>query len=84
MDQGASPALANDKNYVPLDLAMLNDKVEVSDYFLEEVRSLEATNGAEGLGGAVAGVEIEDGAGEGEEEEVKLVAGDVAEGSGSK
>lgn len=78
VDQGASPALANDKNYVPLDLAMLNEKVAVADYFLEEVRRMEAENGEEGLGGAVGGVELE---GEEEGEEVKLVAG---EGGGSK
>lgn len=84
VEQGASPALANDKNYVPLDLAMLNEKTAVADFFLEEMRSLEAENGADGLGGAVAGVELEDGAGGEDEEEVKLVAGSAAEGSGSK
>ena len=81
VDQGASPALANDKNYVPLDLAMLNEKVAVADYFLEEVRRMEAENGEEGLGGAVGGVELEGGEEEEEGEEVKLVAG---EGGGSK
>jgi uncharacterized protein len=38
---GASPALANDKNYVALDLAGLNDKVAVVDYFLASAEKAE-------------------------------------------
>ena len=60
---GASPALANDKNYVALDLAGLNDKVAVVDYFLasaekaekaEEAAAAKTTtaNGGEGASGA--------------------------------
>ena len=29
LEQGASPALANEANYIPLDLANLNEKAEV-------------------------------------------------------
>ncbi len=47
VEAGASPALANDKNYVPLDLASLNDKVDVVDYFLSTSAEPEsATNGS--------------------------------------
>ncbi|KAL1856941.1 hypothetical protein VTK73DRAFT_8165 [Phialemonium thermophilum] len=60
---GASPALANDKNYVPLDLAGLNDKVEVVDYFLAQSRGLESENGARGLDAAAGNVSLADGGG---------------------
>jgi ankyrin repeat protein len=48
MDSGASPALANDKNYVPLDLASFNDKFDVVDYFLAKTEGMEGEN-EEGL-----------------------------------
>ncbi|ERS95180.1 ankyrin repeat containing protein yar1 [Sporothrix schenckii 1099-18] len=38
---GASPALANDKNYVALDLAGLHDQVAVVDYFLASAEKAE-------------------------------------------
>ncbi|KAH8880590.1 ankyrin [Thozetella sp. PMI_491] len=60
VENGASPVLANDKNYVPLDLASFNNHTAVVDYFLAKSESLEGSN-AEGLDGAVAGVELEDG-----------------------
>jgi ankyrin repeat protein len=60
MEAGASPALANDKNYVPLDLAGLNDHVEVVDYFLAQSSKLEAKND-EGLAAAADAVEVEGG-----------------------
>jgi ankyrin repeat protein len=60
MDQGASPALANERNYVPLDLANFNDHAEVAQYFLSSAGMLEDKNQEEGLNGAVASVEIED------------------------
>ena len=55
-------ALANDKNYVPLDLASFNDKVNVVDYFLAQARGLETQNGDDGggLDGAVADVDLDD------------------------
>ena len=59
LDQGATPALANESNYVPLDLANFNDHKEVAQYFFSFSGGLEAENG-EGLDGAVASVEIED------------------------
>lgn len=67
---GASPALANDKNYVALDLAGLNDKVAVVDYFLasaekaekaEEAAASKTTNGGEGsssLSSATANLDL--------------------------
>ncbi|KAK3685210.1 ankyrin repeat-containing domain protein [Podospora appendiculata] len=57
---GAAPALANDKNYVPLDLASFGEKFDVVDYFLKEAGMLEDDNAEGGLDGAVANVEIED------------------------
>lgn len=66
---GASPALANDKNYVALDLAGLNDKVAVVDYFLasaekaekaEEAASKGTGNGegSSSLAGATANLDL--------------------------
>jgi hypothetical protein len=49
MEQGASPALANERDYVPLDLALFNNKTAVSDYFLASIRSMEEENKEEGL-----------------------------------
>ncbi|CAK7263547.1 ankyrin repeat-containing protein [Sporothrix epigloea] len=63
-EAGASPALANDKNYVPLDLAGLNDKVAVVDYFLASAEAAEKAAEAAsqqangGLCEAVASVEL--------------------------
>ncbi|KAK4656811.1 ankyrin repeat-containing protein [Podospora pseudocomata] len=61
VENGASVALANDKNYIPLDLASFSEKIDVVDYFLKEVREMEAENAKEGLGEAVADVKVEDG-----------------------
>lgn len=80
---GASPALANDKNYVALDLAGLNDKMAVVDYFLasaEKAETREAGEGsgdktADGLSSAAAGIDLSEGdADEEGEEEVVLSA----------
>ncbi|KAG9252253.1 ankyrin repeat-containing protein YAR1 [Emericellopsis atlantica] len=60
MEQGASPALANEQNYVPLDLANFNDKKDVAQHFLASAGMLEEENQAEGLAAQTAGVEIED------------------------
>ncbi|CAK7237034.1 ankyrin repeat-containing protein [Sporothrix curviconia] len=62
-EAGASPALANDKNYVALDLAGLNDKVAVVDYFLASAEKASASASASsqangGLSEAVAGVDL--------------------------
>ncbi|KAL1840055.1 hypothetical protein VTJ49DRAFT_831 [Mycothermus thermophilus] len=78
---GASVALANDKNYVPLDLASFGDKVEVVDYFLKRSEGMEEENAAGsagesgGLEKAVEGVEL----GDGDAEEVN---GEEGEGKG--
>ncbi|KAK4122230.1 ankyrin-repeat-containing protein [Parathielavia appendiculata] len=73
VEHGASVALANDKNYVPLDLASFGDKFDVVDYFLAQSGGLEEENAlgvkqeeGEGLNGAVEGVQIDE---KGEEEE---------------
>lgn len=59
--EGASPALANDKNYVPLDLASFGEKFDVVDYFLAQSGGLEDENSAEGLKNAAGGVELDGG-----------------------
>ena len=66
VENGASPAIANDKNYVPLDLASFGDKFEVVDYFLAQSGGIEGQN-EEGLGGAAQDIKLDDGE-EGEEE----------------
>lgn len=53
LEAGASPALANDKNYIPLDLASFAEKMDVVDFFLAEVRELERENAEGGLEGGV-------------------------------
>lgn len=64
MDNGASPAIANDKNYVPLDLASFGEKFEVVDYFLKQSGEIEGGN-EEGLDESAAGVKLEDGGDDG-------------------
>lgn len=83
--EGASPALANDKNYVPLDLASFGEKFDVVDYFLAQSGGLEDENGAEGLKAAADGVDL-DAAGDEKEEDVNftLRAGETGESSSSK
>ncbi|KAH8733835.1 ankyrin repeat-containing domain protein [Ilyonectria robusta] len=61
MEQGASPALANEQNYVPLDLAYFNNHNDVAQHFLKAAESLETTNEESGLSAAVESVEIEEG-----------------------
>ncbi|KAK4157190.1 ankyrin repeat-containing protein YAR1 [Chaetomidium leptoderma] len=61
VEGGASVALANDKNYVPLDLASFGDKFDVVDYFLAQSGGLEDENAEEGgLDGAVEGVQLDE------------------------
>ncbi|KAK0618972.1 ankyrin repeat-containing domain protein [Immersiella caudata] len=68
VEAGAGVAIANDKNYVPLDLAGFNEKMDVVDYFLAQSGMLEKENGEEGLKGGLEGVEVGE---EGEEEAVE-------------
>lgn len=63
LDQGASPALANEQNWVPLDSAYFNDKTEVAQYFLSFSGGLEDKNQEDGLNGAVEAVELHEGEG---------------------
>ena len=82
MAEGASPAVANDKNYVPLDSASFGEKHDVVDFFLAQMEKLETQNGEVGLGKAAEGVEVSGGGsgGDGEEEEFVMRAGDTSEG----
>ncbi|KAK3901431.1 ankyrin repeat-containing protein YAR1 [Staphylotrichum tortipilum] len=62
VEAGASVALANDKNYVPLDLASFGDKFDVVDYFLSQAGGLEDANAEEGgLEEAVGAVGVDGG-----------------------
>ncbi|ODA82479.1 hypothetical protein RJ55_00986 [Drechmeria coniospora] len=61
MDHGASPAIANERNDVPLDLANFNDHPEVTQYFLSAAEGLENSNQDSGLNNAAASIELEDG-----------------------
>ncbi|KAH6640995.1 ankyrin-repeat-containing protein [Chaetomium tenue] len=81
VEAGASVAAANDKNYIPLDVAGFAEKGAVVDYFLERAEELERSDkGGGGVeGGLVKGVEgvsVEDGEGDGEEEVVVMRAGE--------
>lgn len=60
VENGASPVLANDKEYVPLDLAAQNGKFDVVDYFFAQSAGKEGENGGEGLAEAAGGVTVED------------------------
>ncbi|KAK0636068.1 ankyrin repeat-containing protein YAR1 [Bombardia bombarda] len=60
VENGASVALANNQNYVPLDLANFNDKREVAEYFLKRAGMLESDNADGGLKEAVADVELKE------------------------
>lgn len=81
--EGASPAIANDKNYVPLDSASFGEKHDVVDFFLAQMEKLETKNADAGLGKAAGGVEVsESGGDEGEEEEFVMRAGDTEDGKG--
>ncbi|KAK3377560.1 ankyrin repeat-containing domain protein [Podospora didyma] len=76
---GATPALANDKNYVPLDLAYQAEKLDVANYFLEKAGMLEGQNGDEALGNAVADVKLDEEDGDRDEGE-EVVEASIAEG----
>ncbi|KAM0270607.1 hypothetical protein ACHAQH_009391 [Verticillium albo-atrum] len=59
LDAGASPALANDKDEIPLDCALFAEKQDVVDHFMSLSRALEGDNGEGGLSSGVGGVEVE-------------------------
>lgn len=61
MDHGATPALANEANYVPLDLANFNDKTEVAQHFLSKAGMLEQKNEESGLNGATESLDLSGG-----------------------
>ncbi|KAL2132109.1 hypothetical protein VTI74DRAFT_4198 [Chaetomium olivicolor] len=77
VENGASVALANDKNYVPLDLASFSDKFDVVDYFLAQSGGMEEENAAEGAG--LNGVKLEEGKDESGEDVLVMKAGDAVE-----
>lgn len=80
VSHGASPAVANDKDQIPLDSALFNDKREVADWFLAQSEKMEGGNQEEGLSGAASGIEIEDD-GAVEEDKGKDKAGESSKSS---
>ncbi|KAH6850709.1 ankyrin repeat-containing protein YAR1 [Chaetomium sp. MPI-CAGE-AT-0009] len=88
VEQGASVALANDKNYVPLDLAGFGDKAEVVDYFLERSGMKGGGGGEdgveEGLVGGVEGMGVGEDGEDGEEEVVVVVGEEEGKGEGKE
>ncbi|KAI0508932.1 ankyrin repeat-containing domain protein [Xylaria bambusicola] len=48
LSRGASPAMANDKDQIPLDLAAFNNHMHVVEYFLAQSRDIEGDNAQEG------------------------------------
>jgi len=74
MEHGASPAIANDQNYIPLDSAGFGDKGEVVDYFLSLAGGIESGN-QDGLTSATEDIELD-----GDEAEVTP----TEEGEGSR
>ncbi|KAG6356354.1 hypothetical protein INS49_015742 [Diaporthe citri] len=77
--EGASPAVANDKNYVPLDSASFGEKHDVVDFFLAQMEKLETKNADAGLDEAAGGLEVSGGGGDGEEEEEFVMRAGVTE-----
>lgn len=72
--EGASPAIANDKNYVPLDSASFGEKHDVVDFFLAQMEKLETQNGEKGLDKAAEGLEVSgSGGGDGKDDEEEFV-----------
>lgn len=60
VEQGSGVGVANDKGYIPLDLASFGEKMDVVEYFLAGMKDMEGENG-EGLGSAAEGLELEEG-----------------------
>ncbi|KAK6849246.1 ankyrin repeat-containing YAR1 [Apiospora arundinis] len=82
LSRGASPALANDKDQIPLDMAAFNNHMAIVEYFLSQSRNVEEENAKEGgLEGAVKDVDMD--AAEAEAEPVEVKAGGGAEASSS-
>lgn len=79
MAEGASPAIANDKNYVPLDSASFGEKHDVVDFFLAQMEKLETKNADAGLDKAAEGLEVSGSGGDGDEEEEFVMRAGVAE-----
>ncbi|KAI1505787.1 ankyrin repeat-containing domain protein [Biscogniauxia marginata] len=50
LSRSASPALANDKDQIPLDLAAFNNHMHVVEYFLSQSKDIEGTNATTGGG----------------------------------
>jgi ankyrin repeat protein len=48
LSRGASPAIANDKDQIPLDLAAFNNHMHIVDYFLATSKDMEGDNAQEG------------------------------------
>ncbi|KAK5637158.1 hypothetical protein RRF57_012870 [Xylaria bambusicola] len=48
LSRGASPAVANDKDQIPLDLAAFNNHMHIVDYFLAQSEDIEGDNAQEG------------------------------------
>ncbi|KAI0017175.1 ankyrin [Xylariomycetidae sp. FL0641] len=48
LSRGASPALANDKDQIPLDLAAFNNHMHVVEHFLSQSKDLEGDNAQDG------------------------------------
>lgn len=82
--EGASPAVANDKNYVPLDSASFGEKHDVVDFFLAQMEKLETKNAGAGLDQAAGGLEVGGSGGDADEEGEEFVmrAGDTEDGKG--
>lgn len=59
VEEGASTAIANDRNYIPLDLAALSAKNDIVDYFLAQSSGIEAGNSS-GLNGSAEGIDLGD------------------------
>lgn len=83
VEQGASVGAANDKGYIPLDLATFGEKMEVVDYFLAGMGDLEGENG-EGLGSAAHGLELGETEAEVDAEGAATEEAEEAEKSGNK
>jgi uncharacterized protein len=60
VEAGASPAIANDRNYLPLDLAAQKEHGEVVDFFLAKSGGLEEANAdAGGVAAAAEGIKVD-------------------------
>ncbi|KAI1372751.1 ankyrin [Hypoxylon crocopeplum] len=69
LSRGASPAAANDKDQIPLDLAAFNNHMHVVDYFLSQSKDIEGGNAKEGgLEKGAQDVQMEDEGDDGDEE----------------